>query len=126
MARFPTTTSRKAIGIVVLCVLLLVALVALRPRQVPDLSAYCRIQEGMSEAEVAAIFGAAADGDSCWLFDFPNSPVLPGTAKYWYCDAGVVGVHFDPQGKADYFSHRTYGFKGKPSLWQSFLRSVGL
>lgn len=105
---------------------LLWLLFALQPWHSPDLIACLRIRPGMTEAEVAALFGANAHADSCWLFESPTPSPFPGTPKYWYCDAGVVVVRFDSQGKALGVSSRSYEFRPKPSLWQRVLSWLGL
>jgi hypothetical protein len=105
---------------------LLWLLFALYPRQNPDLSACLRIRNGMTETDVVALFGTEADTDSCWLFDFPNLKSLPGSRKYWYCDAGVVEVRFDAEGKALGYLTLSHNFRGKPSAWQKVLNWLGL
>src|SRR5437773_9456850 len=67
----------------------------------PDLMAIQRVQSGMTEAQVAAVFGARPTERTPYQFDGLVRP-MPGTPKYWYCDAGIVEVVFDPDGRVLY------------------------
>jgi hypothetical protein len=93
----------------------------------PDLTAVRRIQRGMTEAEVVKLFGAKPTTSRPQQFGGVVSP-LPGTSKFWYCDAGIVVVRFDDAGKVATVTHVGYGTR--PSLLRlklrGFLSAIGM
>ena len=97
-------------------------------RQRPDLAAIHRVKPGMTEAEVVALFGERPS--TARPYEFSGSVVIPqpGTPKYWYCDAGIIEVRFDPEGRVIQRCHLSYGFRGRTlrSHLYSLLLPLGL
>jgi hypothetical protein len=94
---------------------------------IPDLAAVMRVKPGMTEAQVTGIFGARPTATAPYQFNLPNR-TRNGRERYWHCDAGIVEVHFDEQGKVQYASHLSHDFQPNPTTLKvkSFLRSIGL
>jgi hypothetical protein len=84
----------------------------LAPR--PDLLLVRQLRPGMTEADVAAVFGArprtARPRQLAWVKDPPG---WEGRVKYWYCDAGFVEVVFDDEGRATVFKQFSYDYGGE-------------
>jgi hypothetical protein len=109
-------------GLLAAAVLLVPAALLFRP--LPDLTAVRQVRPGMTEEHVVQIFGARADATSARAYSLPSDRTGPGTPKYWNCDAGVVEVRFDEQGRVVSASHRSHDFAG-PTLLQQLLLRLG-
>jgi hypothetical protein len=110
------------IGLGAAILLAVAAAIMLRPP--PDISAVLRLRPGMTEAEVVEVFGCRHHAGSSRAFSLPSDQTFPGTPKYWNCDAGVVEVRFDANGRVCGYESRSYDFCG-PSPFRQLLRLLG-
>jgi hypothetical protein len=96
----------------------------------PDLRLMYAVQPGMTEAEVVAVFGQRPTTDQPWqVAKLAPLSAAQGTAKYWYCDAGIVRVMFGQDGRVRGRNQFSYGFGGEhptKTKLRSALRWVGL
>ena len=89
-------------ALLVVCLLLAGGYLLVRPRQEPGVTRanVARVQKGMTEAEVDAIFAGRKT----------RATEMPGVArntsdrkiKHWYGSAGEVAVYFDAGAKVDH------------------------
>jgi hypothetical protein len=90
----------------------------------PDLMLIRRVRPGMTEADVAAIFGTRPTP-----LQPPQFALRPGrTPKHWYCDAGIVRVYFGPDGRVIYGHAVSYDSQPHPLRFKLYrlLRPIGL
>jgi hypothetical protein len=95
----------------------------------PDLMAMRRVQPGMTEDEVVAVFGARPTKGTPREFNFLQNPAaspVSQTSLYWYCDAGIVCVVFGPDGRVK-FAHYV-GYRPSPNMMKlrTFLDRIGI
>jgi hypothetical protein len=122
---------RTALVLAMLLVVLGIALVAANPfERRPDLFLVRQIQKGMTEAEVATIFGDSPTTTTPWQVDRLYVPTKgQGVAKYWYCDAGLVRVFFGNDGRVVSVNQHRYDREVEnPTMTKirEFLRRIGL
>jgi hypothetical protein len=91
-------------------------------RPLPALERHRQLRIGMTEDEVTRHFGASPD--STFFERYETSPGASRAMKYWACDAGVVTVSFDKDGRLKDWSYSSY--KSMPSLWDRILWRLGL
>jgi hypothetical protein len=99
----------------------------LAPR--PDLMLITKIRPGMTEREVSAVLGARSTERRPWqAARYYRRPDAAGTFRYWYCDAGIVEVRFDGDGRATYSRYDRYdpGEHPTKARVRSLLNRLGL
>jgi hypothetical protein len=74
----------------------------------------------MTETEITGVFGTQPSTTPPEGFPAGSGP---GTVKFWYCDAGVVWVHFGTGERAAYVGQVYYR---QSSLMRRILRRLGL
>jgi hypothetical protein len=122
---------RTAIALTILvAVLAIVAVITNLLEKQPDLLLIKQIRIGMTEVEVAGIFGDSPTTTTPWQIERLYAPSTGSrVAKYWYCDAGIVRVFFGNDGRVVSVNQHRYDREVENPMARrirEFLRRLGL
>jgi len=84
----------------------------------------------MTEDEVVAVFGTRPTTSTPRQFNFLRAPSTPNsgptTDRYWHCDAGIVRVVLDADGRVQFAQYVGYGPDPTRIKLRRFLDRIGL